>query len=270
MYRISRICLTLALPALTGLSVSNQSAVAQTVWSGLTKTFSKASFSDYTLPQNQDQLTDNVVLTRGDSGGLINIEAESSYFMAISPALTTWATDLNNAGETIAATNFANLTFTNWLDAYGGANSRGAFIPGRSAVVHLTADDVYLDLKFTSWTPSGGGGYAYMRAEPPTPITTTGDYNHNNVVDAGDYVIWRRTLNQPASPAGSGADGNSNGTIDQGDYTFWRERFGNAPVGAGAGFVSVPESTPISLALQLVVTYICTFRWRIAIRGGNP
>jgi hypothetical protein len=270
MCRISRVFLVLALAALTALSLTNQSAFAQTIWSGLTKSFTKASFSDYTLPRNQDELTPNVVLTRGDSGGLINYEAESSYVISISPALTTWATDLNNPGETIAATNFASLAFTNWLDAYGGPGSHGSFIAGRSAVVHLTADDVYLDLKFTSWTPSGGGGYAYMRAEPPVPPTTTGDYNHNNAVDAGDYVIWRRTFGNSAIPSGSGADGNSNGTIDQGDYTFWRERFGNAPVGAGAGLASIPEPRLIPLSLQLVVATICTLRWRSAARGGKP
>ena len=39
----------------------------------------------------------------------------------------------------------------------------------------------------------------------------TGDYNGNGVVDAADYVVWRKTLNSTASPTGSGADGNQSG-----------------------------------------------------------
>jgi hypothetical protein len=70
----------------------------------------------------------------------------------------------------------------------------------------------------------------------------TGDYNGNGVVDAGDYVVWRKTLNDPASPPGSGADGNQNGTIDSGDYAYWRARFGNAASGLGSGGVPEPAS----------------------------
>src|SRR2546423_553780 len=50
-------------------------------------------------------------------------------------------------------------------------------------------------------------------------LNVPGDYNQNGVVDAADYVVWRKTLNSSASPQGSGADGNGNGTIDAGDFT---------------------------------------------------
>src|SRR5262245_8945307 len=89
-------------------SVSDR-ASAQTIWSGLTKSFSKAAGADATLPENQDMLASTVKLTRGADGGMINIAAESSYNATVSPTLTLWATDLNNAGKTIAATNWQNL-----------------------------------------------------------------------------------------------------------------------------------------------------------------
>ena len=145
-----------------------------------------------------------------------------------------------NGTTTIAATNWQQLTFTTWADAYEGPSSQLiGNITTHNAVVHLVTDDIYLDLTFTGF--DSGGFFTYERSTGAAPPTTTGDYNHNTAVDAGDYVVWRRTFGNSASPNGSGADGNSNGTIDQGDYTFWRGRYGNAPVGLGAGSASIPE-----------------------------
>jgi hypothetical protein len=104
-------------------------------------------------------------------------------------------------------------------------------------------------------------GSGSVNLSTPTP---TGDYNGNHVVDAGDYAVWRKTLNNPASPAGSGADGNSSGTIDAGDYTFWRARFGNA---AGSGDMvgeAAPEPTSIALQLSWVLLVAWRFRKRSA------
>jgi hypothetical protein len=223
-----------------------------TVWTGLTKTFTKDFGVDPTLPANQDPLTANVVLTRGLSGGLFNIAAETSYSGTISPTGTEWATDINNPAQTIASTNYQNLSFTNWISAFGGAFTSGAGIPGTEAVVHLITDDIYLDLKFTEWTSGHGGAYTYLRSEPPSAPSPTGDYNGNHLVDAADYVLWRKTLNTMVSPNGSGADGNADGTINAADYTFWRARFGNAAA-AGSGSLlgtNVPE--PATLTFEFI------------------
>jgi hypothetical protein len=246
------------------------SAPAAVVWIGPTLTFTKQS-TDPTNPANQDRLTANVWLTRAGQGqgGMFNIAKESSYDFGLhtSPADTLWATDLvpGNDIATIAASNWQNLTFTTWAVAYAGPDSDLiGNITTHNAVVKLVTDNIYLDLIFTGFNSSGFFEYQRSTGTVPPP-TTTGDYNHNGTVDAGDYAIWRHTLNQSASPAGSGADGNSNGTIDQGDYMFWRERYGNA-VGAGTGFAAVPESTPICLAVQILVSAICTFRSHAANR----
>ena len=226
-------------------------ALGQTIWSGYTKSFSKDSFTDDTLPANQDILTPNVTLTRGSSGGLINIASESSFSSGSSPAGTEWATEINNTGLSVDAMHHADLSFTNWFAAYDLTGTHGTSLPGTKAVVHLISDNIYLDLQFTSWTAGNGGGYSYLRAEPPAPAPT-GDYNGNGVVDAADYVVWRKTFNQPVSVHGSGADGNSNGMIDAGDYTYWRQRFGNA-TGSGAGFVQV-TAVPEPIASILFLT----------------
>ena len=59
-----------------------------------------------------------------------------------------------------------------------------------------------------------------------SPQPKQGDYNNNGIVDAADYVVWRKTLGQEVLNAGDGADGDESGFIDQGDYDFWRARFG--------------------------------------------
>jgi hypothetical protein len=150
------------------------SSAAPTVWSGLGFHFAKANGADEALAANQDRLPGDVWLTRADTGGLYNIHDEESY-NSDSPVGTEWATALNNSGATIAATNWASLTFDNWITAYGG--SSGMTLPQRltsnNAVVHLIASDIYLDLKFTSWTAgAGGGGFAYDRAVPEPGCAT--------------------------------------------------------------------------------------------------
>jgi choice-of-anchor C domain-containing protein len=57
-----------------------------------------------------------------------------------------------------------------------------------------------------------------------------GDYNHNSVVDAADYTVWRDTLSSTTNLA---ADGNGNGTIDTGDYGVWKSNFGHTLATAG-------------------------------------
>ncbi len=47
-----------------------------------------------------------------------------------------------------------------------------------------------------------------------------GDYNHNGVVDAGDYVVWRKSVGQSGSALA--ADSNGDGVVDSNDYNFWR------------------------------------------------
>jgi hypothetical protein len=70
-----------------------------------------------------------------------------------------------------------------------------------------------------------------------------GDYNGNGVVDAADYVVWRKN---PASLPNEGA---SPGVVDQADYNFWRSRFGATSGSASAlGSAAVPEPHALLLA----------------------
>ena len=62
-----------------------------------------------------------------------------------------------------------------------------------------------------------------------------GDYNLDGTVDAGDYVVWRKTLGTGGVPAYSGADGDGDGMIDQDDLAVWKANFGNVSPGSGNG-----------------------------------
>jgi hypothetical protein len=149
----------------------NECAAAQNVWSGFDLSFSKPNNSNYELPEFQDRITGNVWLTRDVTAGLFNVH-EEDFYQSDSPLGTRWATILNNPGKAIAATNWSELVFDDWVDAFGGASGRQlpANLLANSAVVQLVEDDIYLDLQFTSWTMSGGGGFAYVRAAPvPEP-----------------------------------------------------------------------------------------------------
>jgi hypothetical protein len=250
-------------------------ADAQTVWSGLSFTFSNTG-GPADLPQNQDRITDDVWLTRNSFGmGLLNAatECESGlgcmYSHNSSPQGTRWANGgmTANVGKTIAASNWQELAFTDWEDSYQNAVGGRILLPNyRDVVVHLvgdavdTADDIYLDLRFTGW-PQRTGGFSYVRAVAPSTMpTASGDYNENGEVDAADYVLWRDTLNQTVTPAGSGADGDRSGTVDAADYDFWKARFGNmTPIpGVGAVAAAIPEPVTSQLLITLAIATFFT------------
>ena len=227
-------------------------ATGQTVWSGLTYEFMKPDDGEPTDPLNQDRISANVILTRDSTQGIFNIAKENSYDRTefLSPLDTLWATDLieSNDGKSIVASNWEALEFKPWREAYGGSVLFN--LVDLPAVLYLVTDNVYLDIQFTSWTSSFGGGFSYLRGEgeipPPIP---TGDYNGNEVVDAADYTILRDTFGQTVANLGDGADGDRSGMIDLPDYDHWKVRFGNmVPLGA-RNITAVPEPSSMLLLL---------------------
>jgi GH25 family lysozyme M1 (1,4-beta-N-acetylmuramidase) len=77
-----------------------------------------------------------------------------------------------------------------------------------------------------------------------------GDYNHDGVVNMGDYIVWRDTLGSSVNLA---ADGNNNELVDSGDYTFWRSHFGQTSgSGSGSGADLMPGSVPEPSAVLLL------------------
>jgi hypothetical protein len=88
-----------------------------------------------------------------------------------------------------------------------------------------------------------------------------GDYNDDGIVDAADYVVWRKRLgthiplpNETASP----------GVVDEHDFNAWRENFG-AMSGSSAADHSVPEPA----ASGLIMIAISAMRLIAARRRPN-
>jgi hypothetical protein len=84
------------------------------------------------------------------------------------------------------------------------------------------------------------GAFELHLAPPSTPGPLAGDFNRDNVVDAADYPLWRKTLAATALPAFSGADADGDGSVEPGEYDVWTENFGETLAGAGSG-AEVPE-----------------------------
>ena len=80
----------------------------------------------------------------------------------------------------------------------------------------------------------------------PLPVVgVPGDFNNNGVVDAADYVLWRK-----GGPLQNEVD--TPGTVNAQDYTDWRARFGNPNPGSGSSLdaTAVPEPATWSMMLM--------------------
>jgi hypothetical protein len=136
---------------------------SQTVWDGATITFSKANDADYTSPEHQDRIADDVWLTRTNSGGaLINYNQESSYVRGTSPIGTLWA---------LGSTSDTNLSFNNFR--YFDGTAKNSPPTNTQVVLKLTkgtsseSDDIHIDIMFTSWASGKSGGFTYTRSTNP-------------------------------------------------------------------------------------------------------
>jgi hypothetical protein len=142
-------------------------------------------------------------------------------------------------GEGFVASNvsiengFANsIVTTNGVD-------HGTYFPRQPGAFTLTMQNGTMGFK--------GIGYEYdvtfdIAAIPPS---VPGDYNKNGVVDAADYVLWRK--------GDLAADGTGDTIVDQADYDFWRARFENTSgAGAGSGLsgAAVPEPTGLAILIM--------------------
>lgn len=123
---------------------------AQTIWDSNPITFDKIALDD------QDVITENVILTRGESKGIYNSVSESSC-TSNSPLNTQWA-----EGTTA---DWSNLTFDSFSNSVGlGSNGFKAPVD-IPLVLHLVEDNIYIDVKFTYW--GSNGDFSYERASSP-------------------------------------------------------------------------------------------------------
>ncbi|MEM6262216.1 MAG: T9SS type A sorting domain-containing protein [Bacteroidota bacterium] len=142
---------------------------AQTLWTGPKNTFTKANNADHTLEANQDRITSNVWITRKTQWSIFNIATED---LTSKPACDNPApVDTEWALGTIAD-GIQNLTFGEFRSpVFTNCNARTAV--AQDAVLHLISEDIYIDIKFLSWTAGGmGGGFSYERSTAAPMVST--------------------------------------------------------------------------------------------------
>ena len=137
------------------------STASYSVWNGANMTFSKADNTNPNDESNQDRITNNVWITRGNNGGQIyNAAKESSASKQSSPVGTKWAIGTLDQIE--------NLTFRDFRPAV----QKPKDAVGKDLVLYLEEDKIYISIRFTSWSSGGGrqgqkGGFSYIRSTKP-------------------------------------------------------------------------------------------------------
>ena len=126
----------------------NNKTQASTVWSG-----PPVSRSDANEPDN---ITSLVSITRGGNQGIYNAVSETGFFHFFSPADTEWADGTTS--------NYSTLSYTDWNTWAKNIHGGPPNTVGTNAVLHLKTDDIYIDIKFTSWNL--GSTYSYLRSTP--------------------------------------------------------------------------------------------------------
>jgi autotransporter-associated beta strand protein len=85
-----------------------------------------------------------------------------------------------------------------------------------------------------------GTGILQVGSLPPI---FPGDYNDDGIVDASDYIVWKKNVGQPA---GTLPNDDTGMPIGDDQYNLWQTNFGNTEAGSGS---AVPELTTIALLL---------------------
>jgi hypothetical protein len=83
-----------------------------------------------------------------------------------------------------------------------------------------------------------------------------GDYNSDDVVNAADYVVWRKNIGALTL---ANRDPENSGPVSEADFLSWREHFGRSALGAGA-VGSIPEPATCLLLAIAGLAWICRHR----------
>ena len=125
------------------------------IWSGESITFTKEDNADWTLEENQDYISENLIITRGDNQSIFNIAAEESYSVG-APMHTLWGFGTTDVIDFIEFNSFIETV-----------NSNPQAAIGQPMVLYSMLDNTYIDITIESWTGSnGGGGFSYTRSTP--------------------------------------------------------------------------------------------------------
>ncbi|OJJ23067.1 hypothetical protein BKI52_01565 [marine bacterium AO1-C] len=134
------------------ININDVDETNRVIWKGVVLTFTKQVNADPTQATNQDRITDNVWITRGNEGGqLYNAKLESKANKTFSPFDTEWAIGTLD--------NIDNLAFKPFREAV----TKPKEVVGKDLVLHLINDNIYLGVKFTKWSAFKDGEFSYER-----------------------------------------------------------------------------------------------------------
>ena len=150
---------------------------AQTEWTGPITTFIKANNADWTLEVNQDRITSNVWITRANNQSVFNIadntDTTSGDCSFSSPFDTEWA--FGTIADGVNTLTFGTFLGSNFADCAPPSS-----VINQNAVLHLITDDIYIDIKFLSWSSGdSGGGISYERSTYQTLSTNEFELENN-------------------------------------------------------------------------------------------
>ena len=122
------------------------------IWNGTIKFFEKKDNTNQLEKTNQDSITENVIITRGNNGGQIfNIAKENEADKYKSPIGTEWAIGSLNQIDSLVFKDFRLAV-------------KPQYVVGKKLVLHLIEEDIYLSVEFKSWSSGKKGGFSYERS----------------------------------------------------------------------------------------------------------
>ena len=122
------------------------------IWNGPVKFFEKKDNTNQLEKNNQDSITENVIITRSKSGGQIfNIAKENEADKYKSPIGTEWAVGNLNQIDSLVFKDFRLAV-------------KPQYVVGKKLVLHLIEEDIYLSVEFKSWSSGKKGGFSYERS----------------------------------------------------------------------------------------------------------
>jgi hypothetical protein len=238
-----------------------------------------------TLPQGTVQ-TEPQALNDGDPGEVQwyrfeltdDIYAEEGDRLVIN-------TDLSSVGDTEIGLYDANGIYIIDDDDSGelyhselrfGDGSAYPWIGLPAGIYYLAAGSFNMAFGSSFYDVTGGAipGDIVLSFDATFADGLPGDYNDDGVVDAADYIVWRKTYSGPNIPPTSyAADGDGDGDVDGDDYAIWTANFGQT---AGSGAVLAANSTarakagipePATLWLLVIAGGLVHLRHRVPRRA---
>jgi CubicO group peptidase (beta-lactamase class C family) len=188
-----------------------------------------ARFMDMLLNSGVDRATGTRVLSQGSVAEMLRRQTTDEQPIADSPTennrygIGVWLNQLGQAGSEVDVLAAGARGFHSWIDSSQGLVFTFATDLTQFSNVESLSSEFHL---------------AILEA-----IAPLGDYNHDGIVDASDYVVWRKSDGTPAG------------------YDTWREDFGRT--GDSGSAVTANSAVPEpATALVLLFAPMIPLMWR--------